>query len=213
MSLSPSLATSPQRRSCWAPNYDAEEIGSMAVEGTSWRVCSKRNGSQRYADLGIRRSGNLRYLQPGYEFRKRAVSGTLGWSNEYGSMSCPVSGNVALRSGSTAHVTSLVWDTAKCELVGTVSKCAPPKGSCPSRLPWPAVAGSTTISITEFPVKVEVRGGCNVDAWTGSMTATPNNHYAITSTTLSGTLLMDGAVSAGWSGSLSWTPSRAVFGF
>ncbi|HUC06884.1 MAG TPA: hypothetical protein VMR96_02245 [Solirubrobacterales bacterium] len=196
------------------PNYDAEEIGSIALEGTVMESLFEDEmevkSTQTLASEALEVFG---IFNLGTSSVNAAVSGTLGWSNEYGSMNCPVSGNVALRSGSTAYVTSLVWDTAKCTLSGTVSKCAPLKRVASKLLPWPAVTEADgTISITEFPVKAKFAGGCNSDMWTGSLTATPNNHVGISSTSLSGTLLMAEEISAGWSGTLNWSPAN-TYGF
>jgi hypothetical protein len=138
--------------------------------------------------------------------RNVAVSGNLQWNSENGGIACTVDGNLALEAGDEGKVTSLDW--SNCKPSGAYAFCGSVASVTSNSLPWSVVDQGATIQITG--VDFTVNNGCS-DTFTGELTATPDNASAISSTSLSGTLLRNGSVNTMWSGSLNWTPS-GVFG-
>jgi hypothetical protein len=196
---------------------DAEEIGSVSLTGEL--ASDYGHVAMLDSELSVDAPGGVEsygIFNQGSSNFTVDVSGALGWNGASGSMSCPVDGQLAVRSGNEAMLTSLVWDAAKCELSGAIAFTCGVNGVASvvsKKLPWPVVINGGKLTITEFPLEIRHANGCAGDLLTsGQMTATPNKAPAISSTALEGELSTGGAGNLKWAGSLGWSPA-GVYGF
>lgn len=137
-----------------------------------------------------------------------ALSGNLTYSNATaGGITCPIKGNLTLRTGEKGEVTSMSG-TGGCALFGARNTECKTANVVFKEVPWSvSTTASKTINITKFPFEIQFGNGCAAWSLSGEMVATPNNTSAIASTTLSGTLTEPYLGPQKWGGSLSWTPS------
>jgi hypothetical protein len=183
------------------PN-NAESISSVSLSGTV-----KYNSNL----MGV--SGTLS-ASPAGKFgitynHLVTVAGSIGWSGAEGSTSCPFTGLVSLEPGSSGTLSSLSWDLSKCSVGGTIAAaCGSKVSSVTTSSPWTLTDEGTSIKVSGVSITFTYlscgRGGA------GTLTATPDNTSAISSTTLTGTLA-EGPVKRAWSGSMNWTPA-GVYG-
>ncbi len=136
-----------------------------------------------------------------------ALSGNLTWTDGLGTISCPYTATTVLQSGGTGQL-AMSWPSA-CSVSGSKTG---PTVTVTSTSPWSFTNEGSTIKVGSVDLTLKYKGKLSewTERFTGSLTATPNNTSAISSSPLSGTLQRP-AGGTSWSGSASWNPA-GVFG-
>jgi hypothetical protein len=187
------------------PN-NSKQISSLSMSGLM--AITKWGEAEAIGSLGV--SPAARYGIIGKEIVE--LSGSLGYSSEFGGVSCSVNALLLLEPGSKGEVIS--FDQASCGTSGSLSmQCGLTASLSATSLPWSVVNEGSFIRLTSVPMTItfpEYPGKCGPTLVSGELLATPNNVNAISSTKLAGTLL-HGGIKQSWSGSVSWTPA-GVYG-
>jgi hypothetical protein len=134
-----------------------------------------------------------------------AVSGTIGWENSFGSMSCPISGTGTLEPGKSEGKLS-VQQAGNCQWGGWIASCG--IKSVSFNQPWTIIDQGSYASVKGISIGV-YENGCGLPVpFSGELKATPDKTTAISYTTLTGKL-DSGGMEVSWSGQLNWTPAGA----
>lgn len=192
----------------------ASAISSVALSGTFVTYIDAENKGV-YSKFGVGRpvSGTLS-ASPAKKYgigkpqQLVAVSGSLSWASPtYGSMTCGVSGTIALEPGSEGHFTE--FKTTSCEFAGYIKSLC---GTLPVTInSMPTVVDQgTSIAVKNVSISVW-NGSCGFPPpFEGELQAVPDSTSAIAYTNLSGTL-KTGATGIAWTGKLNWSPA-GVYG-
>jgi hypothetical protein len=188
---------------------DSLAIKNLALSGTMKTKTGTNvtvSGSQ-----SVTPSGKLGIA---YEYwgREVALDGNLVYTNVNEVVNCPVDGTIVLVGGTNeGAITDLAWDAEGCSVGGAFSvQCGNVTSVKNSLMPWPVYDEGSAIRISEFPIRVNF-SKCGSKTFKGELTATPNNKYAISSTSIWGILETGSGGKQSWGGSLSWTPA-GVYG-